>query len=239
MLAFERQKNVLEYLEKHQSATIRELAAAVYASEASVRRDVERLEAEGYVERIYGGVLLAKYKNSVVPVQLRDSSNSAGKELAAQKAAKMIKDGDTVILDASTTAFRICNYIKDRKHLKVITNNLRVCQELSAYTEIQVYCTGGYYVGSSGCFLGSSAERFLGGIRADILFFSAQGIGADGTITDVSEQEISMRRVMLQHAKDRYFLCDGSKFGITKPFVLCNAEELSGVISDIELAFSE
>lgn len=239
MLAYERQHNILTYLERKQSASIRELAKAVYASEASVRRDVERLEAEGHVERIYGGVLLAKYKNSVIPVGLRDSSNSAGKEIAAQKASRLINDGDTIIMDASTTVFRICKYIKDRKHLKIITNNLRVCQEFSDIPEVQVYCTGGFFVGSSGCFLGSGAEQYITGIHADILFFSAQGIDSHGMITDVSEQEIAMRRVMLKHARRRYFVCDGSKFGVIKPFILCDAAELDDLISDTELVIEK
>lgn len=239
MLQYERQKNILDYLESRHSATIKELAAAVYTSEASVRRDVAELAAQGYVERIYGGVLLAKYKNSVVPVNLRDISNSAGKELAAEKAAALIQDGDTVILDASTTVFRICHYIKNQKHLKLITNNLRICQELADCENIQVYCTGGALVGSSSCFLGSKAEEFLHGVHGDLMFFSAQGIAQTGEITDVSEQEIAMRKVMLSCAEKRFFVCDSSKLGIRRSFLLCRKEELNGIICDRELNFME
>jgi len=237
MLAVERQNNVLDYLKKHKSATIKELAAAVYASEASVRRDVAELEAQGHAERIYGGVLLAKHKNSVVPVGLRDIANAPGKELAAEKAAQLVKDGDTIIMDASTTVFRICHYLKDRKHLKIITNNIRICQEFAQNEGIQVYCTGGAFVPSGDCFLGNYAEIFIGSIFADVLFFSSQGISAQGVITDVGEQEISMRKAMLRQAKKRYFVCDGSKYGIVKPFVLCTKDDVDAVISDEQMEF--
>ena len=239
MLQYERQKNILEYLERRHSATIKELAAAIYTSEASVRRDIARLESDGYVERIYGGVLLAGHQNSVVPVNVRESSNTSGKEVVAQMAAQIIHDGDTVILDASTTAFRICRHIRDRKHLKIITNNLRVCDTLADAEDIQIYCTGGTFIGSSGCFIGPNAEDFIRKINADLLFFSSQGITEDGRITDVSEQEISIRKVMLKHAKKRYFLCDSTKFGICRPFTLCHKDEIDGIICDTQLHFSE
>ena len=239
MLQIERQKNILEYLKEHPSTTIKELAAAVYASEASVRRDVAALEAQGYVERIYGGVLLAGHKNSIIPVGLRDISHPTGKELVAQQAAARVQDGDTIILDASTTVFRMCRHLRGRKRLTVITNSLRVCSELEDCENIHLVCTGGTYHGRNGCFLGAAAEEFLQRINADRLFFSSLGITRDGRITDVSEEEISMRRTMLRHARQRLFLCDSSKFGICKPFTLCTKDDVDEIICDTELHFTE
>ena len=238
MLQFERQQNILTYLEARHSATIQELAQAVYASEASIRRDIAQLESKGYVERFYGGVLLAKYKNSVVPVNLRETAHSAVKDRIAAEAAARIRDGDTVILDASTTVFRICRHIRDRKHLKIVTNNLRICTELADCPQIQVFCTGGAYVSHSSCFLGPQAENFVRGINADLLFFSSQGISETGLITDVSEQEIAMRRVMLHQAKKRIFLCDSSKFGVCRPFTLCRKEDVDEILCDTALTFA-
>lgn len=237
MAQYERQKNILDYLERRHSATVKELAAAVYSSEASVRRDIARLESMGRVERIYGAVVLAGHENSVVPVGVRDSSNSSRKEIVAKMAAELIHDGDTVILDASTTAYRICRHILDRKHLNIITNNLRVCEALADAEGIQVFCTGGTFVGHSSCFLGSNAEEFLNKIHADLLFFSSQGITEDGIITDVSESEISMRKAMLRRSAKRIFLCDSTKFGIRKPFTLCCKDDVDRIICDTELEF--
>ena len=96
MIRYERQQKILEYLEAKQSATVNELARVLYTSEASVRRDIQTLEMQGFVNKIYGGVILAKYQNKVVPVDLRDGDNSTVKEELAKKAASLIKDGDTV-----------------------------------------------------------------------------------------------------------------------------------------------
>lgn len=238
MIQYERHQNILDYLEHYHSATVKELAAAVYTSEASVRRDIAKLEQLGKIERIYGGVLLAGHENSVVSVGVREASNSAQKEIVAKKAAAYIHDGDTIILDASTTAFRICRHILDRKHLNVITNNLRVCEALADADGVQVFCTGGTFNGRSRCFLGANAESYLKNINADLLLFSSQGISRDGLITDVSEAEISMRKAMLQQARKKIFLCDATKFGLCKPFTLCHKDDVDLIISDADFDFS-
>lgn len=239
MIQHDRRESILEYLRHYHSATVKELAAAVYTSEASVRRDIAKLEQLGKIERIYGGVLLVGHENSVVPVGVREASNSAQKEIVAKKAAALIQDGNTIILDASTTAFRICRHIWDRKHLNVITNNLRVCDALADAEGIQVFCTGGTFNGRSRCFLGANAENYLKNIHADLLFFSSQGITTDGLITDVSESEISMRKTMMQQSQKKVFLCDSTKFGLRKPFTLCHKDDVDLVVSDTELDFTE
>ncbi len=236
MLQIERQKSILDFIENKKSTTVSEIAKAVYVSEATVRRDIARLEKDGYIVRVYGGVMLANHQSEVVPVELRDSSNSKTKDEIAKKAAELIKSGDTVIMDASTTVFRICHYIKSVKNLKIITNNLRICEELKD-TEIKVYCTGGAYYGSRGCFLGAFAENFIASVHADLLFFSSQGISEEGIITDVDEEENSIRHKMIRQADKKIFLCDSSKYGIKKPFALCTIDDIDMIISDKELEF--
>ena len=239
MIPYNRHQSVLEYLQKRHSATIKELASALYTSEATIRRDIAKLESEGFVERIYGGVLISGHENSVVPVNVRESANASLKEIVAKKAAQLISDGDTVILDSSTTAFRVCKYIHGKKHVKIITNNLRVCHALADAENITVYCTGGKFIGQSSCFLGPAAEQYIRGINADILLFSSQAISQTGLITDVGEPEIAIRKVMMEQASKQYFLCDSTKFGQMRPFTLCSKDDITGIICDTDLTFAE
>ena len=229
MLQYDRRQSILQFLEEHHSAKIAQLAAGIYTSEASVRRDLAALEAEGLVQRVYGGVVLAQFKNDVIPPELRDNANSANKEAIAEMAAELIHDGDTVIFDSSSTVRRICPHIKKRRNLKIITNNIRICKELQD-TDIDVYVTGGEYFKKRHCFLGPYAERFLENINADSVFFSCKGLSENGFITDVSEEEISLRLVMLRQAKNSYFLCDDSKIGTSCIFSLCHISEVTDVI---------
>lgn len=239
MLQFERQKNILQFLEQHQTSSVKELAKELYVSEASVRRDLEELARNGLVERVYGGVVLAKYKNDVIPVELREQSHAAGKNQVAARAAELIRNGDTVLMDASTTAFRICRYLQGKKNLKIITNNLRICGALAGNGEIKVYCTGGAYSPRNDCFLGAYAEQFLDTVYGDIAFFSAQAINRQGQITDVDETENAIKRKMIRRAKRSVFLCDGSKWDITGPFQICTREQVDEILCDIPLNFEE
>lgn len=231
MLQYERQQSIMDYLKLHHTATIQILAKHLYTSEASVRRDVAALEAAGLVVKVYGGVVLPEHKNEVMPVELREGANSAAKEIIAAEAAKLIHDGDTVFFDSSSTVRRICKHIKNRKHLKIITNNVRICQELKD-TDITVYCTGGEYYKKLDCFLGSYAERFISSINATAMFFSCKGLSTQGALTDVSELEIAIRQVMLAHADKKYLLCDSSKLGQTYAFTLCDAADLTDILCD-------
>lgn len=233
MIQAGRQKQIMELLHLKHFLTISEIAESIYVSEATARRDIGKLAEQGLVKPVYGGVVLSEYRNEVVPISLRDKENSAKKEQIAMKAAELIHDNDTVIFDASSTVRRICRHITERRNLTIITNNLRVCQELKD-SDITVYCTGGALMTRRECFLGHYAEEFIRGIKADAVFFSSQGISSNGDITDTSEEEIALRKVMLASARNKYFLCDSSKLGKEYSFKLCAREDLTQIISDID-----
>jgi len=230
MIQYERRQQLLSYLKEHKSATVAELAGVLYISQASVRRDVAALESEGLVKRKYGGAVLAEYENSVVPLALRDPVNAARKDVIARKAAALVEDGMTVMLDASSTARRIVGFLEGKKDLRIITNNARLFERCPA--GITVYCVGGRYVRENAAFVGAKAEEFVRGVRADILFFSSQALSDEGVISDASEEETALRRAMLEAAKQSYFLCDGSKRGKEHTFILCHVDEITGVIGE-------
>ncbi len=231
MANIQRQEEILEYLRLKRFASIAELAGELYTSQATVRRDVNNLEKMGAVKSVYGGVMLAEYEKAPVPIFFRDKENSASKERIAERAAALITDNSTVIFDSSSTVRRICKHIVMREGLTVVTNNLRVCQELKD-SHVKVICAGGGLVRGRECFVGHFTENFIKQIKADAMFFSSQGLSDNGDITDSSEEEIALRRVMMEVSKEKYFLCDPSKRGKDYPFVLCNTENVSGIFTE-------
>ena len=138
MIILERREKILAILEKKRTATFRELADQLFISEASVRRDVEALEKAGQVRRIYGGVVLEKFHNAVVPLGFREGENSQIKEDLARRAADMVQDGDSIMLDASSTVRRMIKYLSGKRGLKIITNNPEELKKLcrSSYRQI-------------------------------------------------------------------------------------------------------
>lgn len=238
MISYERKERILSYLEQNKSASVRELAQAVFVSEATVRRDIEALAREGSVQTIYGGVLLARYRNGVVPLSLRDAEHSAAKEEIAMRAAKLIRDGDTVMMDASSTVRRMLKHLGNRKNVKIITNNQRIFSEYEG-GDLRLWCVGGTYVPENHAFVGPAAEQFLQSVSADLLFFSSQGITEDGIISDASEAENSLRRIMLTRATKQYFLCDSSKIGVRRMFTLCQKDDITAVLCNQPLPWEE
>ena len=176
-------------------------------------------------------MVITEHENSPMPIYLRDKENSSRKERIAEAAAKNIRDNTTVFFDSSSTVRRMCKYIKNRRNLTVITNNLRVIKELSD-SDVRVICTGGTLVSGRECFVGYIAEECLRRVKCDALFFSSQGLSENGDITDSSEEEVSLRRVAFSSAKEKYFLCDSSKKGKDYPFILCNVSDVTLAVFD-------
>ena len=233
-----RREDILRILEKHESLSIRELAAQVYVSEASVRRDVAALEEEGLVHRIHGGVVLASSENAVLPLYLRDGEHSAQKELLARRAAELVEDGDTLLLDASSTVRRMVKYLSGRKGLTIMTNNARILSDLGML-DARVFCTGGEYVRENHAFAGPVAEAAVRGFWADKVFFSSQGLSEAGEVSDHSEAENALRRVMLERAGQKICLMDASKLGRHCRFRLCGREDIDLLLCNTRLPWEE
>jgi len=238
MIIYERQETILNYLKENKFSTIKELSKIVWASESSVRRDIKVLEQKGYVDQVYGGVTLAGYSNKVIPIGLRDSNNSTIKDELAKEASKYIFDGATILMDGSSTVRRILKYTNIFKNLKIITNNQLIFSECSN-PQIKLYCTGGLFDSQSNIFTGNTAENYIDSINADIVFFSSQAISNDGEISDVSEEETSLRKKMLSRSKTKIFLCDSSKLGLEKTFVLCTKDDIDLIICDKQLPWEQ
>lgn len=233
MITYQRQKEILTHLKKCGFSTVKELAAVVFSSESSVRRDLKKLEQRGLIKQTYGGVALWEKDSGVVPFDIRNNIHSIEKENLAKRAAKYIFDGATVILDGSSTVRRILKYVGKDKKITVITNNPEIFREYSS-SSFEMYCTGGLFSHRGNVFVGSQAEDFIRSINADLCFFSSQALSDDGIISDSSREETSLRRVMLSRSAKKIFLCDSSKTGLTRTFVLCSSDEVDVVLCEGE-----
>ncbi len=235
MLQCQRQEEILAILEQRKTINIAGLAKALYVSEATVRRDLNTLEKLGLVKRVYGGVILSKYASSTdLPLSLREQESRPQKELIAARAAELLHDGSTIIMDASSTVQHMIPYLEDYDDLTVITNSMAVVNQLEK-TSIRVLCTGGRFIPRNRAFVGTAAINMLNNIYADYLFFSSQGLSLSGEISDFSEEETLLRKVMLTRATKSYFLCDHSKLGQSYLFRLCDSTDVDGIICNAAL----
>ncbi len=231
MPLYEREKSYINLLSDG-TVSVKELATKLFISEPTVRRDIIALEKKELVVCKRGNVSLkVNYADQRIPLFIRDMEQNDEKRIIAKKAVAYIKDGDVVMLDASTTAFHLLPYLSEFKNIFVITNGAKTAIELAAMG-IKTICTGGELTQESFSYIGTDAESVLSRYNADVAFFSCRGITEDGLATDNSILENSMRKIMINNSEKSYLLCDKSKFGKTYLNTLCHIDELEGIITD-------
>ena len=234
MIKNERLDSIMEILKHDKYSTPNDLAKKLFVSPVTIRRDLKRLENDGLVSTCYGGVSVVMHNNRDVPLAIRENFNENIKISLAKNAAKLITNGSTVFLDASSTASFVANFIEPEQDVTVITNGIKALTILSQ-KHIKAYCTGGKLVNNSFAFAGAIALKTIKSMHADFMFFSSQGLNLNGIITDFSESETELRIAMLERSEQKYFICDNSKIGKTFLFEVCSTDNLSGIICDTEL----
>ncbi len=237
MIKNERLDKIIEILEKENYSTVDHLAKLLFVAPVTIRRDLKKLEQNGLVNTCYGGVSLMHDPNKETPWITRKKFNNVIKKQLAKKAAGLIPSGSTVFLDASSTVSYILECLEPEKNITIITNGMQALS-LATQKHIKAYSTGGKVVDNSFALTGAIAMRAVQSMYANLMFFSSNGISQDGHITDQSESETELRKVMLANSDKRYFLCDSSKLGKSFLFHVCHASELDDVICDQPFSFS-
>lgn len=233
MIKKERQESILKIIRERKYCTVNYLSKQLFVAPITVRRDLTEMETAGLIARCFGGATIPEHENREVPFEIRNKSNASIKERLAKKASGLIANGDVVFLDASSTISHMTKYISEEQNITVITNSILVAEKLKE-KHIICYLSGGRPVENSYALVGNVAEKTVSDLYANICFFSAQGIDAHGVISDQSEAESSLRRLMLKNSKKQYFLFDGSKYHKRFAFKICTAQEISGIITDLE-----
>lgn len=231
----EREKYILERLLKNKKVTVKELAKELYASEPSIRRDLCSLEKQNLLKRVHGGAILEKHNNSYfkIPFVIRLLEDIDAKTVIAEKASLLVNDGDTIMLDASSSAFALIPFLAKKNNITVITSGIKTITELAEYG-INAYSTGGHILPSCFSLVDDDALNTIEKYNADIVFFSCRGISPEGMITDFSIDENLVRQKMMKHSKKAVLLCASEKIGKTYMHNLCSIKEISQVISEVD-----
>ena len=143
MLAVERRNRIEQIINKNKSVLVVELAKQFEVTTETIRGDLEKLEKQGVLVRTYGGATLVDNSEIELAITERDTVNYEGKQRIGKYAADLIKDGETIFLDASTSAWHLARYIKGKRGITVITNAEKIVNELSMCDHIHVVCVGG------------------------------------------------------------------------------------------------
>ena len=225
MSTSEREEQILDIIRRRNYVSVNELSRLLITSPSSIRRDLTSMQNRGLVTRSHGGVTLPDHIKGVASLHDRMTKNTAEKRMIAKKAATLLKNGQTVLLDSSSTASFLVPHIAQLRSVTVFTNNLITAMSLIE-AGINTHCIGGCSLKGSPIMSGSEAFRTVSSIRPDILFFSSQSLDRDGIISDSTEEENYMRGLMLDSAKRSVFLCDSYKFGKHSTYTLTTLDKV-------------
>ena len=229
------ENKILEILRRDKSAQIEQIAQEMFVSPSTVRRKLTQLQQKGLVVRTHGGAKLNDEHNFFPSFTFRTHENSLEKKKIALSAIGLIKNGDLIYLDGSTSAYYIADYLSEFKNIRVITNGIDTLSLLSR-NGIDAYSTGGFISPSNRSVLvGHYAHDMIAGLHADIAFYSARSVARDGEVYDCFEEENVVRKCMMKNATKNIFLCDSTKFGRTSPYRLCSLKNFDCVVSDKDI----
>ena len=231
MLAIERRNAISEILAARGKVIVSELAKEFSVTEETIRRDLERLEKDGLATKTYGGAV-AGNASSDVPYRVRLGVNVDKKKIIAEKVAALIKDGQRIMLDASSTAIYVTRAIKNKKNITVITNSVEILLELAEKSDWTVFSTGGVLKEGALSLTGSSAERMIRGYHVDIAVCSCKGIDMKFGVTDSNEKDALIKQAVFDSAERRVLALDSDKFD-KKSFVkVCDLTDVDTVVTD-------
>lgn len=233
MLAIERRNAILEKLQAEKRVVVSELSQIYDVSEETIRRDLEKLENDGFAIKSYGGAVINENANLDFPFNIRKNWNIIEKQRIAELISTMVKDGEQIILDASSTAVAIVKRLKEKKNLTLITNSVEIVVEtVDMLSDWRILSTGGILKEGSLAMMGPQAERMLKSYHVDKAIISAKTIWKDDGFFDSDELHAAIKQTMLKVAKERILAVDSSKFGKTAFAKIGDFSDLTTVVTD-------
>ncbi|MCD7882147.1 MAG: DeoR/GlpR family DNA-binding transcription regulator [Lachnospiraceae bacterium] len=235
MLALERRNEILEKLQTEKRVVVSELSAHYGVSEETIRRDLDKLEKEGYATKSYGGAVINENMSIDLPFNIRKNQNVRGKQMIASLAAALVENGDHIILDASSTAVFAAKALKETKErLTVLTNSMEVLLALTDTPEWELISTGGVMDERYLTFLGADAENAVRAHYADKVFFSCKAISRERGFMESRDSLAGIKRVMLSSGRQRILLADSSKFDRSAFSVVSDLHNVDIVVTDVK-----
>lgn len=225
MLALERHRRLLDLLNKQGGVRTAEVARALGVTEETVRRDFEKLEAEGALLRSHGGAVRLEPMRREFPAKEREEQNVAEKIRIARAAIARIQPGQTILFDASTTVQQVAKLLPDQP-LTVLTNSLQTALLLIEKPAIHVTVLGGNLMSSSQSCTGWSAEQMLELFRIDVAYVSCRGLDPERGLSEATEEQARLKRRIVECVGEVCLLADASKAGATSSFFFAKTSDI-------------
>ena len=221
-----------KYLVENEIASIEKLSSYFNVSINTIRRDINELEDQGVITKIYGGVKLNKRSEKTEPFNTRQIKNINSKEKIGLLAAQLVKDRDIIFIDSGTTTLQILPYICDMD-IVIVTNNLNVIVDGIKYPELNIISTGGKLYRLTNSFIGTQAIDIIKSLNIQKAFMAATGISITKGCTNSSSLENEVKRAVVEQSEQIYVLTDYSKYDVISLMSYTSLENINGIFTDI------
>ncbi len=233
----ERRSSIEQIINENGSVLVTDLARQFDVTAETIRNDLLKLEKQGVLIRTYGGATLVENNSTDMTITERDTVNYEEKQRIGKRAAQMIRNGETIFLDASTSAWHLARNIKDKSGITVITNASKIVSELAECDGIRVICTGGELTPRNMSYIGRIAENTIReNYFANKCFFSCKGVSLLHGLADSSEGEAEVKKTMIKNSESVIFLCDHNKLGRLGVPTIAGLDSVDCFITDVKLS---
>ncbi len=228
-----RRKKILEKIKETGEVLVSVLSKEFDVSEVTIRNDLEHLERKNLLIRARGGAIHSE-TNVGIDQRLTEKNklHTAEKIAIGKKAASLINDGDTIIIDSGSTTAEMVKNLGGLKQLNVITNAINIANALMAYPNMNIIIPGGYLRQNSMSLVGPLAEKNLRGFYVDKLFLSTDGFDTKQGIFTPNIDEAHLNSMMIEIAKEVILVTDSSKFKRKSLAFICTPDKIKTIVTD-------
>lgn len=236
MTTFERRQRTLDILRERSGIRVTQLAELLGVSEGTIRNDLNALEEAGQLTRVRGGAVVKSDHQTRSPAFAdRAQLHAEAKRWIARRAVDMIEDGDSLLLDASSTVFYTAPLLQDLRNLTVVTNGIEVGLTLAQNPSHTVILVGGIIRPDGTSVVGHLGEKILEDLHIKTAFVSCSGFSLEAGLTEVDIQEVQVKKQMIRCAERVVALIDSSKFGKVNLTSFASLEQVTHILTDSHL----
>lgn len=238
VFARERQQHIVRIVEEHGRARVSDLAAQFRVSAVTIRKDLVILESEHRLVRTHGGAIALDRSRPELSFDIRERLQADEKLRIGAAAAALVHDGESIVMDASTTALSVARQLKVRggwSQLTVITNGLRLASELAGHPGIIVLMLGGRVRWEALSVVGQLGDGLFSRINVQKAFLGAAGFTLESGLADAMDEEAQIKRSMVAAAREVIAIVDHTKWERAAFATFCATGQINTVLTD-ELA---
>jgi DeoR family transcriptional regulator, aga operon transcriptional repressor len=232
LLIDERRQHIHSLVQSQGRVLVGALSRDLGISQITIRKDLEFLQSKGLVQRTHGGALRLQSSALFDPtLKEKQKQHFQEKQRIAAAAAKMVEEGQCVLLDSGTTTTAVAHELRRFSQLTVITNAVNIAAELAS-TNLEVILIGGILRKNSFSLVGPLAEDVLKEMHADILFLGVDGFDPEVGLTTPNFLESRVNRAMVRAARRVVAVCDSTKFSRRSLSRIVPPDSIHCVITD-------